>query len=260
MKTLEIAFTQHRGKLNRQQQDRMLVNDTIHQESALPITTLTLAANDVLLAVADGVATSAVPCRTSRTVLEELAKAVQEHPEWRQEGFVSARHLRHIQTRLADQLADNPKTYGAATTIAVAHIRSNRAVVLNVGDSRVYHADREGHWQRLSKDHTVLQGLIDRGEASPDQEYASLYNAVEHVLIADHEEGDFAIHRVVATLAPGDTLVLCSDGVHDVLGEKAIWGMFDSGLDVAEQVRVWRDAVWKCGAWDNFSVVIASLD
>jgi protein phosphatase len=156
-------------------------------------------------------------------------------------------------------LADNPKTYGAATTIALAHIRSHRAVVLNVGDSRVYHADWEGRWQRLSKDHTVLQGMIDRSEVSPDKEYASLYDAIEHVLIADYEESDFAIHRVMATLAPGDTLVLCTDGVHDVLGEQAMWGMFDPALDVAGQVRVWRDAVWRAGAWDNFSLIQCSI-
>jgi len=257
METLEIAFTQHRGKINRQQQDCLLINGAIHQAPALPITPLTLAAEDVLLAVADGVVSSSAPRRASRTVLEELAKAIQEHPEWRQEGFVSARHLRHVQTRLADQLADNPKTYGAATTIAVAHIRSHRAVVLNVGDSRVYHADREGRWQRLSKDHTVLQGLIDQGKASPDKEYASIYNDLEHMLIADHEEIDFAIHRVVVTLASGDTLVLCTDGVHDVLSEQAMWGMFDPGLDVAEQVKVWRKAVWQAGAGDNLSVIVA---
>lgn len=257
---MEIAFTQHRGKINRQQQDCLLVNGAIYQARALPVTTLTLAADDVLLAVADGVASSSAPHRASRTVLEELAKAIQQHPEWRHEGFVSARHLRHAQTRLAGQLADNPKTYGAATTIALAHIRSPRAVVLNVGDSRVYHADREGRWQRLSKDHTVLQGLIDQGKASPDKEYASIYNDLEHVLIADHEDIDFAIHRVVVTLAPDDTLVLCTDGVHDVLGEQAMWGMFDPKLAVAEQVRVWREAVWRAGAGDNLSLVVAAIE
>ena len=255
METLEIAFTQHRGKINRQQQDCLLINGAIHQAPALPITPLTLAAEDVLLAVADGVVSSSAPRRASRTVLEELAKAIQEHPEWRQEGFVSARHLRHVQTRLADQLADNPKTYGAATTIAVAHIRSHRAVVLNVGDSRVYHVDRMGRWRRLSKDHTVLQGLIDRGEASPDKEYASMYLALEHALCADHEEHDFAIHRVMVTLEPGDRLVLCSDGVHDELGEPAMWGLFEPALEVAEQVRVWRE-----GAGDNLSLIVVMIE
>ncbi len=92
-----------------------------------------------------------------------------------------------MQARLSDKLADNPETRGAASTLAVAHVRGHRAAILNVGDSRVYRASREGRWWRLSKDHTVLQDLIDRGEASPDTEYASLYGMLAHVLSANPE-------------------------------------------------------------------------
>jgi|GEM_PF-6531012 len=91
-----------------------------------------------------------------------------------QEGWIANRHLRHVQARLADQLADNLKTYGAVTTLAAAHLRGRRAAVLNVGDLPVYHGDGEGRWRQLAKDHTVLQGMLDRGEASLDQEYASI--------------------------------------------------------------------------------------
>jgi len=142
-------------------------------------------------------------------VLEELLKAVREHPEWLQDGFVANRHVRRAQARLAERLGSHRKTYGAASTLAVAHVRGRHSAILNVGDSRVYQVNREGRWRRLSKDHTVLQGMIDRGEASPDAEYASVYGMLEHVVCADAEESDFALHRGWATLEPGDTLVLC---------------------------------------------------
>jgi serine/threonine protein phosphatase PrpC len=193
-------------------------------------------------------------------VLEELVKAVRDHPEWLQDGFVANRHVRRVQERLSNRLANHPPTYGAASTLAVAHVRGQRAAILNVGDSRVYHADREGRWWRLSKDHTVLQGMIDRGEASPDKEYASLYMALAHVLCADPEENDFAIHRLLVTLEPGDTLVLCSDGIHDQIGEETLWELFDPSLDVAAQAKVWRDAVWRHGAKDNLSLVVVTVE
>ncbi|MDZ7621434.1 MAG: protein phosphatase 2C domain-containing protein [Candidatus Competibacteraceae bacterium] len=262
---LTLAYTMHQGKLCRQQQDCILIDGTIHQDRMLPITAWSLLADEVLLAVADGVASSGgnrriAPQQASRIVLEELVKAVREHPEWLQDGFVANRHARHIQTQLSNKLADNPKTYGAASTLAVAHVRSGRAAILNVGDSRVYQANREGQWRRLSKDHTVLQGMIDRGEASPDTEYASLYGALEHGLCADPEASDFAIHRVTVTLEPGDRLVLCSDGIHDQLGEDRLWALFDPALDVAAQAKVWRDAVWRDGAKDNFSLVVVMIE
>ncbi|HHW77559.1 MAG TPA: serine/threonine-protein phosphatase [Xanthomonadaceae bacterium] len=260
----EIAYAMHRGKVCRQQQDCILIDGAIHQVPVLPITAATLAADEVLLAVADGVASSGgdrriAPQRASRIVLEELVRAVRERPEWLQEGFVANRHVRQVQTQLSDKLADNPETRGAASTLAVAHVRGHRAAILNVGDSRVYRANREGRWRRLSTDHTVLQGMIDRGEASPDTEYASLYGALAHVLCADHEEGDFAIHRVLVTLEPGDTLVLCSDGVHDEIGEERLWELFDPALDVAAQAKIWRDAVWQKGAKDNLSLIEVKL-
>ena len=260
----EIAYTMHRGKVCRQQQDCLLIDGAIHQVPVLPITSLSLTADEVVLAVADGVASSGgdrriAPQQASRIVLEELVKAVRERPDWLQDGFVANRHVRQVQARLSDKLADHPETYGAASTVAVAHVRGRRAAILNVGDSRVYRVNREGRWWRLSKDHTVLQGMIDRGEASPDTEYASLYGALAHVLCADSEEDEFAIHRVLVTLEPGDTLVLCSDGIHDQIGEAMLWELFDPALDVAAQAKVWRDAVWRDGAKDNLSLVVAAI-
>lgn len=261
---LTLAYTMHQGKVCHQQQDGLLIDGTIYQDRVLPITACSLLADEVLLAVADGVASSGgnrrvAPQQASRIVLEELAKAVRDHPEWFQDGFVANRQVRHVQAQLSDQLADNPKTCGAASTLAVAHVRGRRAAILNVGDSRMYQANREGQWWRLSKDHTVLQGLIDRGVARPDTEYASLYRALEQVLCADPEASDFAIHRVPATLEPGDWLVLCSDGIHDQLGEAKLWALFDPSLDVAAQAKVWRDAVWRDGAKDNLALVVARV-
>ncbi|MFZ4789354.1 MAG: PP2C family protein-serine/threonine phosphatase [Candidatus Competibacteraceae bacterium] len=256
----EIAYTMHRGKQNHHQEDCILVNGDLYQECVLPVAALSLAADEVLLAVADGVHSSPMPHRASRTVLEELTQAIREHPEWLQGGFVANRHLRQVQERLADRLAVHPQTFGTASTIAVAHIRGQRAAILNVGDSRVYHSNGEGQWQRLSKDHTVLQGMIDKGQALPDTVYSSMYMMLEHVLCADHEENDFAIHRIMVPLMSDDRLVLCSDGIHDEIGEEMMWTLFDPSLDVKAQTKLWRDAVWRHGAKDNLSLVVAVIE
>ena len=253
----EIAYTMHRGRLSRYQEDSLLIQDQIYQKGSLPITAQRCAGDEVLLAVADGVHSSPSPHRASRLVLETLVKAIQEHPEWLQDGLVANWHLRQVQEQLAEQLADHPQTVGSATTIVVAHLRGAQAAVLNVGDSRAYQVSAAGQWRRLTKDHTVLQGLIDRGLASPEIDYSRMYLALEHVLCADFGSADFAIHRVIVTLEPGDWLVLCSDGVHNEIGEAALWGLFDPALDVAAQARAWRDAVWNHGAHDNLSLVVA---
>ena len=82
METLEIAFTQHRGKINRQQQDCLLVNNTLHQARALPIPTLTPWRQMMCCSRSPTAWPPApAPRPAGRTVLEALVKAVQEHPE-----------------------------------------------------------------------------------------------------------------------------------------------------------------------------------
>jgi len=257
---LEIAATLHRGKVARQQQDALLIHDTIHQTSNVRIITQCLT-DDTLLAVADGLYSSPLARRASRIVLDALLQmAGESHPQRLQDGgFITGWHLRRVQEHLAQRLAHQRESYGAASTLALAQVRGRRAVILNIGDSRVYRTTGDGQWQRLSKDHTVLQGLIDCGKASPDQEYASLYGMLEHALCADAEATDFAIHCALITLAVGDRLVLCSDGIHDTLGEERMWALFDPLRGGVEQVGIWRDAVWQRGAPDNFSLIVAAV-
>lgn len=63
-------------------------------------------------------------------------------------------------------------------------------------------------------------------------------------------------HYILVAQEPGDPLALCSDGIHDEIGKEVLWDLFDPALDVAAQVKVWRDAVWACGAKDNLSLII----
>ncbi len=256
---LELAYTMHRGRQNHRQEDCILVNNSIYQELVLPITTVTLITTDVLSAIADGVHASPVPHKASRMVLENLVKAIYQHSEWLQDGLIAHRHLRWVQTQLSKRLADNPKTCGSASTIVMAHLLGNQAAILNVGDSRAYHVSPQWQWQRLSKDHSILQGLIDKGEASLDVEYSGIYQMLDSVLCADHENNDFDIHRVTLSLQVGDTLVLCSDGIHEQIGEEKMWALFDPMLDVTAQTKVWRDAVWASGAKDNYSLIVARV-
>ena len=68
---------------------------------------------------------------------------------------------------------------------------------------------------------------------------------------------DFDVHRAEAPFLPGDRLLLCSDGVHDTLGDPRLMKLADPGLTLRQQVDVWRKAVLLAGAPDNFSMLLA---
>ena len=251
--SLDIAYTQHLGR-NPSQQDALWNSREIIQQRNVPVSGFSLDsthAERLGVAVADGVAISPMPHKASTFVLETLAS------EMEQGAALDARTIRRIHGRLCDVLAKG-KSFGSATTLAaVAYsMQAEDCRVISVGDSRVYRIAADGTWQPLTRDHTLLNAMIERGEADSATEYASLYNALDSCLIADDEETEFRIHSEHAPFLVGDSILLCTDGVHDILGDSGLQTLTDLGLTPHAQVELWRKAILAAGAPDNFSMIL----
>ncbi len=260
---LTAAFTQHRGldKRNqkKEQQDAILINDTVYQDSDLPVSSVNLDSSTGLCAVADGVAISPVPHRASYRVLDALSTGRQSRKDLLQNGWVGPNLIRHyVHPTLCRQVGlINTDSHSSSTTLALLEWREDWLGVLNVGDSRVYRIGSDGSWQRLSKDHTFYQSMLDRGEIAPGQSLGHMYRDLEHVLSADDQEKGFEVHfpqRQRRML--GDTLMLCTDGIHDILGENRMQTLYQSSLSPMEQVTCYRETVLASGAPDNFSLIM----
>lgn len=243
---IDIVFTQHCGA-NPSQQDALWNGVELFQEKNLPVTAVQLSEPDWMIAVADGVAISPAPAKASRCVLESLARQGSARS-------LNGRRVREAHEALCEKLARG-KTYGSATTLVAVQYKEGRCEVVNVGDSRAYLITAKGEWRQLSHDHTILNDLIARGEAKPDEHYAEMYNGLAHCLAADFEEDDFAVHYQGVSLQAGDRLLLCTDGVHDILGA-GLQQLHQQSLSLVEQVTAWRKAVLAAGAPDNFTLVV----
>ena len=242
-----LAYTQHCGN-NPGQQDALWVGPQVFQQRNLAPSSHD--SNDLCVwaAVADGLADSPHAERASRFVLQALATNSAAG------ALCTARLVRQVQAELCDALARGPAR-GASTTLALAACSAERCTVVHVGDSRVYRIAADGQWQQLTRDHTQLQRMIDDGEAKEDFEYATIYNVLESYLAADGEETDFSIGCCSTQLAPGDALLLCTDGVHDTLGAH-LQTLHNPQFAPLEQVQAWRHAVLQRGAPDNFFMVL----
>lgn len=256
----EIAFTQHRGHVVRQQQDALLVDGNIYQSGNLPACRLEAVGTSGMCALADGVASSPVPQRASHAVLAALRTIEDPAISWLQDGWIGPRLIRrHVHARLCQQLARDRRSRGAATTLALLQWRGNRFSLVNVGDSRVYRMGEDGHWERLSRDHTWYQTMLDRGELTPGQFVGQLYHDLEHMLIADDTEDDFAVHWRQVVCAAGDTFLLCTDGLHDTLGETRLAELYRPDCPLDQQATVYREAVLGAGAPDNISLILVRV-
>ncbi|MFZ1575783.1 MAG: protein phosphatase 2C domain-containing protein [Chromatiaceae bacterium] len=256
----ELAFAQHRGLVSRQQQDALLVGGDLHQSPNLLARLLVVEGTSGLCALADGVASSPCPQRASRAVLEALNTVDSRQETWLQDGWIGPRLIRrHVHAQLCRQLARDRRTRGAASTLALLQWRGNRCSLVNVGDSRIYRIDRGGRWERLSRDHTYFESMVERGEITRDQSVGQLYHDLEHMLMADEEEDGFAIHWRQVDGAAGDTFMLCTDGLHDTLGEAQLAALYRPDRPLREQAAGYLDAVLRAGAPDNVSLILVRL-
>ena len=247
---LELAYTQHSGGSSRQQQDAMWNGQTILQARNARIAGH-IEEGSVSLAIADGVAASIRPARASRFVVEALSRLDSR-------DRLTGRQIREIQARLADKYAGG-EIHGSSTTLVAARVAQNHCEIVNVGDSRAYVFSPEGDCRQISEDHTILNELISSGEIIPEEgvEYSHMYQGLAHCLTADTEEYGFALHFQESALNKGSGLLLCSDGLHDAIGDGRIRELYQAGLPALNQVERWRQAVIDVGVPDNLSILFA---
>ena len=139
------------------------------------------------------------------------------------------------------------------TTIAAALVRDDHAVVANVGDSRGY-LFRRGELKQLTYDDTFINSLGMRDDPNLQ---GLLNHPMRNVLTqaaGSREEVD--VHIVEQEIESGDRFLLCSDGLHGVIGDAEIRSIVGAGSCLEATARCLTDVVHANGAPDNVSVVL----
>jgi serine/threonine protein phosphatase PrpC len=147
---------------------------------------------------------------------------------------------------------------GMGTTLVSVLFYDNRMSIAHVGDSRLYRV-RDNIFQQVTKDHSLLQHLIDQGFYTPEEALKSgKKNVVTRALGVDPSvEVDIKEEDVRV----GDIYLLCSDGLNDMVGDHDIHliiSTFSGNLQLAVEqlVQMANDQ----GGQDNISVVLARVN
>ena len=145
----------------------------------------------------------------------------------------------------------------AGTTLCLALVYGLQAIVANVGDSRAYLL-RGGRLHQITKDHSVVQQMIDAGETQADALYT---HPKRHVIYRslgarDDVEPDIFTLRLV----PGDHLLLCSDGLWEMVQDaNALISIVNAAASVRTACQQLVDAANAAGGHDNIGVVLARM-
>lgn len=144
---------------------------------------------------------------------------------------------------------------GMGTTLVAAVVDDDRCCVLNVGDSRAYRLSKNRLTQ-ITKDHSLVQDMVDKGIISPDEARTHpRKNVITRVLGVDQRvSGDLFTPK----LAKGDMLLLCSDGLTNMLEDREILDISKARRDPLSLGKALMDEALSRGARDNVTVVIIS--
>ena len=118
-----------------------------------------------------------------------------------------------------DQAAQFEEFSGMGTTLVAALVREGKATLVNVGDSRAYGINRSGISQ-LTKDHSLVQMMVDRGDLTP--EVAKSYPGKNLITRAIGTEPMVMCDVYHKEVNKGDYLLLCSDGLSNVMDDQEI--------------------------------------
>jgi len=142
---------------------------------------------------------------------------------------------------------------GMGTTLTAAVSTSYGVVVSNVGDSRLYHLSSKNITQ-ITRDHSVVEDMIERGEITRNEAHTHPNrNLITRALgTADSEIPDI----FYIFMEPNDSIILCSDGLTNVVSDREIHSELQRGVTVRENCEVLVDMALERGAPDNVTVVI----
>lgn len=223
-----------------------------------------------LLIVADGMGGHAAGEVASRLAVEAVAGFVRRTGEDHEHSWpygvdstlsFNANRLRtavHLANRRVFREAENHDDYtGMGTTIVAALMVGGSLSIAHVGDSRLYHA-ANGTLVQLTRDDSWAATVLGQGPLDAvSKEQHPMRHVLTNVLGArDHTE----IHIQERTVAPGELLLLCTDGLHGTVDDRLMLQLLAEHPSVERAAEALVKAALDRGSRDNVTALVAKCE
>jgi len=165
--------------------------------------------------------------------------------------------IKEANLKIFESSKNNEKYAGMGTTVVVLLFYDNRLTIAHVGDSRLYRM-REQTLEQMTRDHTLLQELVDRGFYTPEEASKSLNKNLVTRAVGINDSVDIDLLEEVALA--DDTYLLCSDGLTDMISDDLIEDIqlnYHTNLQKMNEELI-RQAN-EYGGKDNVSVMLAQV-
>jgi len=189
-------------------------------------------------------------------------KAVQSFPFTGlnpQEEVLAA--IRQAQASILQASAANEEYHGMGSTITLAWVSdpdqegNSLLTIGHVGDSRCY-IFSDGVLEQMTRDHSVVGELLRSGTITPEE---ARTHPKRHVLTQALGSGDIDVDLITKDLSPGTLVVLCTDGLTDLVEDSLIEETLKKDFDSANLAQELVDLANASGGVDNVTVIVARV-
>jgi protein phosphatase len=212
-----------------------------------------------LFIVADGMGGQFAGALASKAVVETLPGLIKQHfekmenlPKGRAKRWM-AKAIAKLSSQIRHQTQNEPGLEGMGSTVVCALVRGDQVLIAHMGDSRAYRL-RAGRLKQLTKDHLLTELLLGSGDITPEQ--AATHPARGRLTRNVGMEGEPLPQTRLLKLKAGDQLLLCSDGLTEMLNDDQILSILLEATQLEMQCRRLVDAANEGGGKDNITMVL----
>lgn len=264
---VEIAALTHPGMVRENNEDHYMV---VRKTRSATVLASSLSDDQLpetedittwLLVVADGLGGHASGEIASATAVGAILNMSNEMSSWiMRPGPVGTQkalqeqvrmYADAIQAALSRMAKQNPALTGMATTINAVYVFDDHALMVNVGDSRAY-LFRNQSILHVTKDHTLAEYMQSEGVSQAKS--ARFRNLVTRTFNTDGQAVDFDLYHL--HLEPGDQILLCSDGLTDMIDDAGILSAVNEADSPGEACESLVRAALEAGGRDNVTTIL----
>lgn len=260
---LHVVGLSHPGQTGKNNEDRFAVTSYyVSRRNATPA---------LFAVVADGIGGHRAGEVAAEMVVDYISHAIAESDAYQpvkimEQAVQGASHV------IAMQAATGTNQQGMGATCACTWVVGDRLYTASVGDSRIY-LIREKNIQQLTVDHTWIREALDSGDLTPDQahDHPNAHMIQRYLGSTEPPEVDFrlrlhdgemdvqSVSNQGLRLEPGDILLLCSDGLTDMVWYGEIIRVFGSAGNLHSAAQALIDLANERGGHDNITVVLLAV-
>jgi serine/threonine protein phosphatase PrpC len=209
-----------------------------------------LLVRDPLYAVADGIGGHRGGDVASHLAIETLEQA-EPTADLSADGIVQ--RIKEANRRIVERGEADRALRGMGTTMTALIATDDKAHLAHVGDSRAYLL-RDGAFQQLSEDHTLVQRMVRDGKISPDEAFGHPQRSILTRALGSEDSVDVDV--LTLDLHEGDRLLLCTDGLSGLVQPEEIQAVLEEEPDPQRACNLLVEAANEAGGDDNITVII----